>query len=69
MLSVSVGVPVTVTGSVNATVIVTAWPARYAPSAVEELALVTVGDVVSKTKVRVVVPVLPAASVERAVIV
>ena len=48
--SVSRGVPVTDTGSLNVTVTGTTWPARYRPSVrVEETPPVTVGAVVSMT--------------------
>ena len=48
--SVSAGVPVTVTGSLNWTVTGTTWPALYEPSASVELTLMTVGAAVSMTR-------------------
>ena len=47
MLSVSVGVPVTTTGSLNVIVTWMTWPALYEPLAFVELTFVTVGAVTS----------------------
>ena len=49
MLRASVGVPVTVTGSVKLTWMLMVWPALYTPSAVEAVTPLTVGGVVSTT--------------------
>ncbi len=48
--SVSCGVPVTVTASLNVTVTGTTWPARYLPLGSGEETPLTVGWVVSMTR-------------------